>query len=262
MKIGVLVDLTPICSKAVEIGGMIANKVGAELVLIHVCEFGDDTDLIGTQLENLKQWVAESVNVSYHIGSGDFLSVIPSIVADLEFDLVVVPTHGKVGIMQNLFGAKILKLVKSLPAPSLVVQEGTKVADNGFQKLLFPVGPHVDFDIKIKQTAQFAKIFDSTVIIYTVRNDVRGLSEELRKNITASKNYFTEHKVKFQEVGEEPTGYSVGYAKYILNYAKNNGVSAICIMAKVSDASEYIGNTDKENTLLNDAGIPVLCTNN
>jgi hypothetical protein len=240
---------------------MVADKAGAEMVLIHVSEPGDDTVSLGVQLENLKQWAPENVPVTYHIGGGDFFSVIPTIVTDLEVDMVVVPTHGKVGILQNLFGANILKLVKSLPVPALVVQEGVQASHASFKTLLFPVGPHADFDIKIKQTAQFASIFDSTVIIYTVRNDVRGLSEELRRNISASKSYFKEHAIKFEEVSEEPTGYSVGYAKHILHYAKTNQVGAICIMSKVSDANEYIGNTDKENTLLNDAAIPVYCTN-
>lgn len=261
MRIGVLVDLTPICSKAVEIGGRIASKAGADLMLVHICESTENAEKIGEQLENLKDWVSDDVKVSYHIGGGDFMSIIPSTIADLGIDLIVVPTHGKVGIMQNLFGANILKLVKTLPVPSLVVQENTKV-DVEFNQLLFPVGPHADFDIKIKQTADFAKIFGSTVVIYTVRNDVRGISDDLRRNISAAKTHFDQTGVNYQEVAEEPSGYSVGYAKYILNYAKTSSVNAICIMAKVSDANGYIGNTDKENTLLNDAAIPVFCTNN
>jgi len=83
----------------------------------------------------------------------------------------------------------------------------------------------------------------------------------LRRNIAASKDHFSAQGVRFEEVTEVPTGFSVGYAKFILDHATNSGSDAICIMAKVSDDNGYIGNTDKENIILNPLGIPVLCAN-
>jgi len=261
-RIAVLVDFTPVCTKAVEFGNEIAGRTGSELVLVHVAEsFAEDRKAVQSKLDSLSLAVDDSVKVSSHIGEGSFFSVIPEVINELGADLVVVPTHGKVGIMQNLFGANILKLVKSLPVPSLVVQSSSQIDKPGFSKLLFPVGPHDDFNVKYEQTAAFAKVFKSTVQIYTVRNDIRGIPEKLRRNIAASKDHFSSQGVKFEEVTEEPTGFSVGYAKFILDYATKSGSNVICIMAKVSDDNGYIGNTDKENIILNPTGIPVFCAN-
>ncbi|MCB0755969.1 MAG: universal stress protein [Flavobacteriales bacterium] len=261
MRIAALVDLTPICKIAVEFAGLLARASNAELILVHVASRSDETDGLVESLNNLGQFAGEGVEVKLHLDSGDFFSSIPVIVKDLDVDLVVVPTHGKVGLMQNLFGANILKLVKSLPVPSVVVQENSHVSADSFKTILFPVGPHADFDVKIKQTAEFAKMFGSEVIIYTVRNDVRGISDSLRGNIEAAKEHFEGEGVAHQVVSEEPTGFSVGYAKHILAYAKNHGVSSLSIMAKVSDENGYIGNSDKENILLNTDALPVFCAN-
>ena len=261
MKIAALVDLTEICKTAVEFGGMISRVSGAELILIHVASVGKSSESVAESLNELSSFAGEGVDVKFHVDSGDFFSVIPTIVQDLSIDLVVVPTHGKVGLMQNLFGANILKLVKSLPIPSVVVQESSNVSEGAFDTILFPVGPHDDFIVKIKQTSAFAKLFGSKVVIYTVRNDIRGISDKLRSNIESAEDHFTESGVECQVVSEEPTGFSVGYAKHILAYGKNNGMKSISIMAKVSDDNGYIGNSDKENILLNEDALPVFCAN-
>ena len=261
MKIAVLVDLSPICKKAVEFGGFIAKKINAELILVHVSDFDASEDVVQEGMNNLGETLGSDLKVSTHIATGDFFSLIPSIVQDLDLDFVVVPTHGKVGLMQNLFGANILKLVKALPVPTLVVQDATKASGQSFDNILFPVGPHDNFDVKIKQTAAFAKLFGSNVVVYTVKNDVRGISDKLRSNIDLAKEVFERENVKHQVVIEEPSGYSVGYAKHILAYAKQNAIDVFSIMSHVSDVNGYIGNSDKENILLNEQNLPVLCTN-
>lgn len=163
--------------------------------------------------------------------------------------------------MQNLLGANILKLVKQLPVPALVVQANSSYTVDSFNTLLFPVGPHSNFDIKIKQTADFAKLFDSTVVVYMVKNDIRGLSEDLRNNFSESKKYFASSGVKYKDVKEEPVEFSAGYAKHILNYARTLDSCAICVMSRVSEDNGYIGNNDKESILLNEMSLPVFCAN-
>lgn len=261
MKIAALVDLSEICKKAVEFGGLMASKSNSQLVLIHVLDSDASETEAQESLKELSHFSGDGVDVKIHVASGNFFSMIPTVIQDLGIDFVVVPTHGKVGLIQNLFGANILKLIKTLPVPSLVVQEGSKVSANPLGNILFPVGPHKDFDVKINQTALLAKVFASRVIIYTVRNDIRGISESLRTNIDAAKSHFDEHGVKHEVVSEEPSNFSIGYAKHILSYAEKSAVDAISVMAQVSDDNGYIGNSDKENILLNAQHLPVLCAN-
>lgn len=262
-KIAVFIDFTSICDKALEFAGKIAAQAGSVLVLVHVADFGSESEAgsLKEKLQSLHSKVPAGITIIDHVSYGSFFSVIPTVISDLNVDLVVVPTHGKVGIMQNLLGSNILKLVKTLPVPALVVQADSVYSASSFGSLLFPVGPHKHFDVKYKQTANFAKVFDSNVIIYTVRNDIRGISDQLRSNISDSIDYFDNAGVKYEEVSEDPQGFSAGYAKHILNYAKVNNVGTLCIMSLISDDNGYIGNADKENILLNKMALPVLCAN-
>lgn len=261
-RIAVLIDFTSISSKALEFGVSLAKRGGASLVLVHVDENEEhDAALVNDKLNALHSTIPSGIAVSNLVQSGTFLSVIKSLVGELNPDLVVVPTHGKVGLMQNLFGSNILKLLKTLSVPALVVQEESVLSEASFKTILFPVGPHRHFDVKFKQTAAFAKAFGSTVVIYTVRNDIRGISDELLSNIRETKAYFDLVGVNYQEIAEEPTGFSVGYAKHILNYASNNNVNMFSIMSLVSDDTGYIDNSDKENIILNKLALPVLSAN-
>ncbi|MFT4682239.1 MAG: nucleotide-binding universal stress UspA family protein [Flavobacteriales bacterium] len=261
MKIAVLVDLTPLCISAVKMGSAIAEISNADLVLIHISDFGSDEQKVNEEMEKLLSTVPSGVSVVQHVEKGAFFSLIPTVISDIGADLALVPTHGKVGLMQNLFGANILKLVKTIPIPTLVIQDGSIIPENGFSNILFPVGPHDDFHIKYEQTGRFAKMFGTKVIIYTVRNDVRGISEKMRINISESKNHFEKQGISFDEVSEEPSVFSVGYARHILQYPKSSDTDVICIMANVSDDNGYIGKSDKENMLLNEHRVPVLCAN-
>ncbi|MFT4525738.1 MAG: nucleotide-binding universal stress UspA family protein [Bacteroidia bacterium] len=262
-KIAALIDFTDICGKALEFAGNIAAQTNAELVLVHVADFSDQSRAkeVEDKLYALHSEIPNGVRIEDHVSFGAFFSVIPTIITDLNIDFVVVPTHGKVGLMQNLLGSNILKLVKTLPVPALVVQAGSTYSSESFDKLIFPVGPHINFDVKIKQTTSFARFFDSTVVVYMVKNDIRGLSEDLRNNFSESKKYFASCGVNYTEVREEPAEFSAGYAKHILNYARGIGECSICIMSEVSDTNGYIGNNDKENILLNDMAVPVFCAN-
>lgn len=261
-KIAVLVDFTSIGKKALEFAGNIAARTDAELVLVHVAEENSETRLVELEssLNDMHVLVPAASEISNHVATGSFFSVIPTVITDINADMAVVPTHGKVGVMQHLLGSNILKLVKMLPVPTLVVQESSTCTETTFDSLVFPVGPHDDFDVKYKQTAAFAKVMNSTVQIYTVRNDIRGVSDRLLANIKASREYFEAEGVSFNEVSDDPSSFSAGYAKHILNYARTSGSGAVCIMSKVSDDNGYIGNTDKENILLNEAALPVFCT--
>lgn len=261
-SIAVLIDFTSISAKALEFAVSLATRAKASLVLVHVAEAEDeDIDAVKLRLKALHASIPQSVQVTDLVQSGAFLTVIKSLIAELNPDLVVVPTHGKVGLRQNLFGSNILKLLKSLSIPALVVQEESVLKEDSFRSILFPVGPHRHFDVKFRQTATFAKAFGSTVIIYTVRNDIRGISDELLANIKDARAYFDAEGVPYEEVAEEPKGFSVGYAKHILNYANTHNIGMLAIMSLVTDDKGYIDNTEKENLILNKMALPVFSAN-
>jgi hypothetical protein len=203
--------------------------------------------------------VPESVKTSKHLAMGPFYSMIPRILNELNVDLVVVPTHGKKGIMQNLFGSNILKLVKMIKDPILVVQEDSHLNNESFNDILLPLEGHPEFLNKSKQTAGLAKALGSKVTLYSVKNDLRGLSDEEIENVNLARQILESKQVPFEEVREEPKVFSAGFAKHILNYAHEHDTSVLTISIGHAEDALSISNTDNEAILLNDMSLPVLC---
>lgn len=262
-KIAVLIDFTPTCVKATEFAGKIAQKANASVVLIHVApnsEKGNEAALM-QKMDVYAQAVPAGIICEKHIDFGTFFSQIPYALKAVHADLAVVGTHGVVGIMQNLFGSNIMKLIKALSVPSLVVQDNSVYTDQTFNDILFPIAPHEDFEVKYKQTTTIAKLFNSTVHIIAVRKNFVDLAPQLEVNLKKTVDYFEANGVQFKEVREDANDASIGYANQILGYSKNNNIGTIAIMSKVSKDNYYFGVMDKENLLLNKAALPILCTN-
>jgi nucleotide-binding universal stress UspA family protein len=259
--IAVLMDFTPMCHKAMEYASFIADSTSAELILVHVHSSTDEAgiDDLNSQADQYLGMVPKNVRTSKHLAAGPFYNQIPKIINELNVDLMVVPTHGKKGIMQNLFGSNILKLVKAIKAPALVVQEDSRSSDASFREILLSLEGHPEFVDKSTQAAGLAKAFGSKVILYSVKTDVRGMSEEELENMTLARELLEALDIPFSEVRDKPKIFSAGYAKHILNYANEHDVSVLTILAVQLEDTMSISNSDNESILLNEMNLPVLC---
>ena len=261
--IAALIDFTPTCSKTVEFAAQIALKKNITLTLIHIAPTGaqDQETELQDKMDSYLSAVPSGVRIAKQIDYGTFTSTVPHTLTNIEAEMVVVGTHGKLGIMQNLLGSHILKLSKSLPIPSLTVQDHSVYTEDTFGKLLLPTAKHENFEDKLKQTALLAKPFNSTVYIICIQRELQSLSEDTLENITKAKAFFEDNNIKYEVLKEEPKEFSVGYAKQILKSAEAAKMGTLCIISKVSKNNNYFGNVDKENMLLNEKGIPVFCAN-
>jgi Universal stress protein family len=261
-KICVFIDFTDGCKIALKQASVLAQKNNATICLLNIVDSVEEVEKTKVQLLKFaKTELGHSVLMEAYTGVGALMEASSLALRKLNPDLVIIGTHGIKGLKQKFLGADILKLVKMIEIPCIVVQENTKVSDVGFHKILFPVGPHHHFTTKIKQTAAFAKLFNCDVVIYEIAKEGFDLSGVVGKNIKQAKNYFTQHQVKFEEVVEEMTIFSAGNSRQTLNYAEKNSFDLISMMSTISQNEILYGATDKENLLVNQFGIPILCCN-
>lgn len=90
-KIAALIDLTEICGKALEFAGNIAAQANASLVLVHVADFSDQSrsEEIESKLQALHSEIPNGILVEDHVSYGAFFLLIPTIITDLDADLVL-----------------------------------------------------------------------------------------------------------------------------------------------------------------------------
>ena len=262
-KILVLVDFTDTAEISLNQAISIAKEHKSSISVCHVNpsiletvpdELMERINPYATFVEN------EGIASDIIIGHGDLFHEVQTIVKNIDPELVVVGTHGKVGIKQQVFGSSIYKLVKGIHAPTIVVSDKTKVNSGGFKKVMLPVAPNKDYLLKVKQTCNLLATGGEIIIFAIIKPGV-PLLDIILENIEDTKRFLERIGVKYSYQQIESKHYSIGYARDTLDVVSEQKMDLISIMTKVSEDNLYFGSIDKENLILNDLGVPVLCAN-
>jgi nucleotide-binding universal stress UspA family protein len=255
-------DFTPAADVAKSLGALIAARWDASVTVLHVMDKdhakqGDALTSAKSLLTHAEERLKKVSRVRTLHREGDFMKEIAAESAK-GHSLMVVGTHGAQGLRQSLFGADILKLVRKVTIPSLVVQDKTSPS-NDFKKILMPVAGHMDISMLLDTVVKLAQAFGSEVHVFQVMRPGEEPSDQLLKNKLAMLERMRSEKIPVQEVNEPTTKFSVGFAEQTTDYAARIKASTIAIMARASDEYRYIADAEKERLLSNTAAVPVLC---
>lgn len=258
-QILVLADFTDTSKKALEQAITIAGYKGASIVICHIVSSNGQTE--GTATQSIKEYAAivekAGIAVQTEIREGNLYDEVATYVKELLPSLVIVGTHGKKGLVQQLLGSKIYKLVTGLQAPVLVVSDFSDKVEDGFKKILIPVAPHDNFMIKVK-AATSLMASDGKVVLFTIIKPGVELSDSIIANTKAAKSYFEEKGINWETAKLDMFNFSVGFSKDTMTYARNHRVDMIALMTEVADENRYYGKMDKENLMVNEDGIAIL----
>lgn len=261
-NISVLIDFTDTCYTSVEFACDIAKKSNAKVSLLHVSsESGNDAEAENEVKKYGKHLEELGIDYTINIAHGNFFSSVENAVAKIGSDLVIVGTHGKSGIKQNLLGSNILKLVQLLKVSTLVVQDSSKLPVAGFDRILFPVVPNLDFEQKTRNVAALAKLYNSKICLYLLEDHMDSYAVEIQSNLKKTKAILDAEGLKYENCVDQSEEFSVGYARQTLKFAEQNKMPLISIISNLANVNTYFGKVDKENILLNKGGIPVFCAN-
>lgn len=256
-----LIDFTELSILSLEHALMLAKLNNSSLIFCHITDVNTEKNNNDIN-ENFKPYLLKAneagINHQTHIAYGSLINCAREVVARLKPDLVVVGTHGKHGILQHLFGSKIFNLVKELASPVLVVNNQSKLAENGFKKILIPVSLH---DTYLQMLEKSINLLDKNgkIIIFAVVKYGIPLDNEITKNAQLAQTFLNQKGIENEYLEIVSDQYSAGYSKATLQYVKNQEIDLITIITKVSTQNNSFASVDKENIMLNEAGLAVLC---
>ena len=262
-RILIPVDFTAAADKAVEYGVYLAKKMHAKISLLHVFE---DEGLTIEECEDKLTVISNEINDKKEVPcdficeAGSIFEIIPEISSKSAFRMAVIAAHGRKGFRQKLFGADILKLLKRIPIPAMVVQEGSSIKESGFKTVIFPVGSHDEYERNIDAMNIIAGICDPEIHLYSISKPGFEQTDKLRKNILLAEERFSEKGIRYKRIDEDQKVFSVGFAKQTLKYANDHKANLISIMVNPTRENVYFADSDKESILMNEQCIPVLCT--
>lgn len=258
-KIIVPTDFTDPANNALRQAATLAKSTYSSLTLVHISDEDDPKEGENRAIALCDSMRQEfRIEIDYILEPGDVFEDIGRLAEKHEARFVVMGTSGIRGIVQHLFGARVLKVLKSLTVPAIVVQDDTPVLD-AFKKILLPVDDIEPFEEKVNSIIPFAQSFQSKVMIYAINHPMKE-EDKVRNHIELSRKMLSDAGITFAEVEESPTVFSAGIAKQTLNYAKNWGADLIAISLADSDNMGNLNQADCERILNNDQHIAVICT--
>jgi nucleotide-binding universal stress UspA family protein len=253
-------DFSETAQKAVEQAIMLAKVTSENLTLVHIAGENSPTDT-GQKLEQLCEEITRTngVKAGYVIQKEQDLTEDISRVIEKEGPrYTVIGTHGLKGLAQHLFGARILNVIRPLTMPSLVLQRET-ATQAVFKRILLPVDDIDGFDEKVHSAAEFAKLFDSEVLLYAIHHPMCDRNKVM-EHIALSRNVLGAAGIRFTETEEEPTVFSAGMAKQTLQFAQTQNADLIVISLAETVNKGQLNKADCERILNNEQHLPVLCT--
>lgn len=253
-------DLTPVSDAALAYALPLADRLGAQVTVLHVVKSGLTQREIDTARSTVQATIdrlggRDTVRLLVH--EGNILDRIADESRD-GYTLAVIGTHGPRGIKQKLFGANILKLARNLGVPCLVVQEGC-LRHHDLGRIVMPVAGHDDIMPLLNAVSLLAKAHNSEVRIYQLLRPGEQPSDKLLNNKVRMMEHLEKEGIAHVEVNEPSTLFSMGFAAPTIAYAKGNAAGCIAIMSHASNDHRHIADAEKERMLTNEACIPILC---
>lgn len=274
-KILVPTDFSDFADKALQTALHIAQKSGAELILLNANEMAVAAlpiaeyyyydkekeegylQMVNESLDKTLQKIASemdvaNVKISTMVESGLLVDVIEEVAQREQVDLIVMGTQGATGTKEMLVGSNTEKVVRNAPCPVLAVP---KKPCTDFSTIVFPTTLRPDQANAFKKLAEMQNIFDGKIHLLYLNNPAHLPDDEAivsRKdemvNETGLKNI--EIFMGEQNVFDEENA--------ILEFAKNQNADLIVMAThqRKGLAHLFLGSLTEDT--INHSEVPVL----
>jgi len=267
--IAVPTDFTERANCAISHAASIAKAGNAEILLIHVInretksklkKAGADAELI---IKKLKEECARihqnwGIKATYAAPEGSIFTDIGTTTEESGAYLMVMGTHGVVGLEQKLLGAWALKVVTSSPAPVIIVQDKLPKS-SGYEKIVFPVDYNKESKQMLFHIVSVAKTFNSEVLLFVANESDSFLARNVQANLAFAEKILKANKVAFSEHQQAP---ETDFNKELVKFAVASDADLMSIMSKKdNDIAAVILGDNEQKIINNEAQIPVMCVN-
>lgn len=262
-------DFTDVAECAINHAISVAKTGNDDIVLVHIITpetkaklkiEGKDMSALQAQMQKQCDAISSQhgIKAEYELPEGNIFTTIGETAKKRGARLLVMGTHGVVGLNQKVLGAWAIKVTTSSPVPVVIVQR-KKIATHGYKKIVLPI----DDSKEVKQATFYAilmaKQFDAEVKLFTKNDSDEFIANGVKKNISFAKTFLAKNGVKYTEENA-PKG---NHVKELLKFSGRENADMIIIMTEkdVDVVVEFIIGPDNEKIINNESEIAVLCVN-
>jgi nucleotide-binding universal stress UspA family protein len=254
-------DFTDVAEYALAHAAKISRTVGNAICLLHIVDSGSNPREDAQKKATLKRLAEENstkynVAISYHIAKGSIFKTIAEYANEKEASLVVMGTHGMVG-MQKLTGSWALKVLVKSRVPFIVVQEPPADQER-YHNIVFPIDFRSENKEKMKMAIFMGKYFDSKVHMFISGSTDRALSKKTNTNLNFAVKYLIQNNIEY-EIHKAPKG---RFAQLTIDFAQKINADLLLIMTtKNISLADYVIGASEQYIIANSSKIPVCCVN-
>lgn len=254
-------DFTPVAESALAHAVKIGRMVGDSICLLHIVDSNIKPKAEGEKRTLLKHVAEENsrkydFSISSEVLRGSIFNSIAEYANDHEASMVVMGTHGMVG-MQKITGSWALKVIVKSKAPFIVVQDPPADQER-YHNIVFPIDFRVENKEKMGMAIFMGKYFDSKIhILRTTTND-KSLKTKINRNLNFAVKYLIQNNVEY-EIHEVPHG---KMAQKTIDFAQKTKADLILIVTtKNITLADYMLGASEQYIIANSSKIPVCCVN-
>jgi nucleotide-binding universal stress UspA family protein len=270
-RILVPVDFSENSLNALEFGIKIANKLQADLRIMHVrtkklafrYTQKSAEAMLNDSVENWLDQILRDYKEMYLTPGGKFDyrvregNVFKEVSNQARYDdttLIVIGTHGASGFEDKYIGSNAYRLVHSAPVPVLTVRPEWKW--RGISKVILPISFEKSSRQKIPAVIGMAKLFDAKVFVVGLKESGYTLLQSRVKSYVKQAVRYIEKKTNLQVESTVLSGKNK--AEELMAFAQK--VDADIVASDVRQGTNPFGNFFKPfaNQLINESESPVL----
>jgi nucleotide-binding universal stress UspA family protein len=251
-------DFTPVADFAIAHAIKFSKILKKEITLLHIVKKDDNLEEAEKKIKAQAEETLNTYKIQPHImvREGTIFSTIGEVSNELNAELVIMGTHGMVG-MQKITGSWALKVAVKSKAPVIIVQEGPK--GDTIDRLVFPVDFKKENKEKIGWGCFIARMFGSKILVLKPTFKDKGFIRGIINNMNFTEKYFKNKEVDYEIFTAEP---KKDFAEQTVEFAQKTQADLILIMTtKAINYTDYIIGASEQRIIANEAKIPVMCVN-
>jgi nucleotide-binding universal stress UspA family protein len=254
-------DFTPVAENALAHAVKIGRMVGNDICLLHIVEPEIKPKTAGEKKALMNHLAKENstrynINISAQISKGSIFASIAEFVNSQDANLVVMGTHGMVG-MQKLTGSWALKVIVKSKVPFIVVQDPPSENER-YHNIVFPLDFRIESKEKVGMAIFMGKYFDSKIHLLRTTTTDKSLTRKTNINLNFAIKYLIQNNIDY-EIHEIPRG---KFAQQTIDFANTINADLILIMTtKDISLADYVLGASEQYIIANSSKIPVCCVN-
>jgi nucleotide-binding universal stress UspA family protein len=233
-------------------------KLKGEIAVVHIVKKDAEIqDAIKRMAKEIKpKFDDPSLNLNFIARTGTIFHTIGELAAELNALLVVMGTHGIVG-MQKLLGSWALKVIASSKSPFIVVQDSPRA--DVMSNVVIPVYYKKETKECITWAHFFSRKFGTKFHLFRAKYTDSNFRKGLDSNMFFLTKYFNNKMVRFES--RTSSGES-DFGKETLVYSKEVIDDAIMLMTtRDIGFADYVLGPQEQYIIANNEKLPVICIN-